>query len=85
MGLDTNPKDTLCAYDIESNTWKGLKGMPTARYATSAFLINEKLYICGKTLIVVQNVVIFTIIGIVYYTLLKGILSTILLKNFNCP
>jgi hypothetical protein len=65
MGLDTNPKDTLCAYDIESNTWKGLKGMPTARYATSAFLINEKLYVCGKTLILV---VIFTAIGSVYYT-----------------
>lgn len=48
MGSDTNPKDTLCAYDVETNTWKQMKGMPTARYATYSFLVNEKLYVCGK-------------------------------------
>lgn len=46
--MDTNPKDTLCSYDVESNTWKAMKGMPTPRYATYSFLVNEKLYVCGK-------------------------------------
>ena len=62
MGMDTNPKDTLCAYDAESNTWKAMKGMPTPRYATYSFLVNEKLYVCGKFLILLCNSYISTLI-----------------------
>ncbi len=48
MGLDTNPKDYLMGYDIETNLWESFPKMPTPRYATFSFLINDKLYVLGK-------------------------------------
>ena len=47
MGLDTNPRDTLMCYDIETNLWSSLPKMPTPRYATFSFLIHDKLYVLG--------------------------------------
>lgn len=49
MSIDTNPKDHMMAYDLELNRWHSLPPMPTARYATSSFLINDKLYVIGKS------------------------------------
>ena len=48
MSLDTNPRDCLLCYDIELEQWKVLPSMPTARYATFSFIINDKLYVIGK-------------------------------------
>ena len=48
MSVDTNPKDYVMSYDLESNRWQSLPAMPTPRYATSSFLINDKLYVIGK-------------------------------------
>jgi len=48
MSIDTNPKDYLMQYDPETNQWKMLPSMPTARYATFSFLINDKLYVLGE-------------------------------------
>lgn len=49
MGTDTNPFESLVEIDVEENKWKELSPMPTARYATSSFLMNEKLYVIGKS------------------------------------
>ena len=48
MAFDTNPKDYLMSYDLETNKWKSLAAMPTPRYATFSFLINDKLYVMGE-------------------------------------
>lgn len=50
MSIDTNPKDYLMQYDPESDRWKMMPSMPTARYATFSFLINNKLYVIGVQL-----------------------------------
>ena len=50
MGLDTNPKDYLMSYDVENDRWQSLTPMPTPRYATFSFLINDKLYVLGELL-----------------------------------
>jgi len=47
MSTDTNPKDYLMQYDADKDVWKSLASMPTARYATFSFLINDKLYVLG--------------------------------------
>lgn len=47
MSIDTNPKDFLMQYDIEKDVWKSLPSMPTARYATFSFIIQDKLYVIG--------------------------------------
>jgi hypothetical protein len=52
MGVDTNPNDSFMMIDLDENKWKGLKPMPTARYATFSFIINDKLYVIGKLLCV---------------------------------
>ena len=48
MSTDSNPKDYLMQYDAEKDVWKSLPSMPTARYATSSFLIHDKLYVLGR-------------------------------------
>ena len=48
MGVDTNPKDYIMEYDIEKDQWKALTPMPTARYATFSFFIEDKLYVIGR-------------------------------------
>lgn len=48
MSDDSNPKDHFWSYDAESNKWKALPSMPTPRYASAAFEINNKLYVIGK-------------------------------------
>lgn len=48
MGADTNPKDHFLAYDPATNLWQSFPVMPTPRYATFSFLINNKLYVLGK-------------------------------------
>ena len=48
MATDTNPQDYFRSIDIEENKWKALPPLPTPRYATFSFLINEKLYVIGK-------------------------------------
>ena len=48
MGTDTNPFDSLVEIDVDENKWKELPAMPTARYATFSFLMNDKLYVIGK-------------------------------------
>ena len=53
MGVDTNPHDSFMMIDLEENKWKGLKPMPTARYATFSFLVNEKLYVIGNIPVVI--------------------------------
>lgn len=47
MGTDTNPYDSLVEIDVSENKWKELPAMPTARYATFSFLIQDKLYVIG--------------------------------------
>nr|KAG5705559.1 hypothetical protein BaRGS_034757 [Batillaria attramentaria] len=47
MAVDTNPRDMFVEFDVEGNKWKKLPGIPTARYASSAFLIGDKLYVIG--------------------------------------
>ncbi|CAH1783842.1 unnamed protein product [Owenia fusiformis] len=49
MALDTNPRDFLLSYNIETNKWKSMPSMPTARYATFSFLLNDEkdLYVIG--------------------------------------
>lgn len=47
MSDDSNPKDHLWSYDVENNKWKALPSMPTPRYASAAFEINNKLYVIG--------------------------------------
>jgi len=48
MALDTNPRDMFVEFDVAGNKWKKLASMPTPRYATSTFLIGDKLYVVGK-------------------------------------
>lgn len=48
MAIDTNPRDMFVEFDVEENKWKKLPGMPTARYATFAFLVGDKLYVVGE-------------------------------------
>ena len=48
MAYDTNPRDHLMCYDVETNLWQSLPPMPTLRYATFNFLIENKLYVIGK-------------------------------------
>ena len=50
MATDTNPRDFFRSIDLEENKWKSLPPMPTPRYASFAFLINEKLYVIGEEL-----------------------------------
>ena len=47
-GADTNPVDSVSSIDVDENKWKGMPPMPTARYATFSFLIDDKLYVIGK-------------------------------------
>ena len=47
MATDTNPRDFFRSIDLEENKWKALPPIPTPRYATFSFLINEKLYVIG--------------------------------------
>ena len=49
MSTDTNPQDIFSSIDLEENKWKRLPPIPTPRYATFSFLINEKLYVIGKS------------------------------------
>lgn len=48
MGYDTNPKDYVLSYDLETNRWQSFASMPTPRYATFSFLIENRLYVLGK-------------------------------------
>lgn len=48
MSTDTNPMDHMLSYDTETDRWQSLPSMPTARYASFAFLIHDKLYVLGK-------------------------------------
>ena len=50
MATDTNPRDFFRSIDLEENKWKSLPPMPTPRYASFVFLINEKLYVIGEEL-----------------------------------
>ena len=47
MSDDSNPKDHFWSYDVENDKWKALPSMPTPRYASAAFEINNKLYVIG--------------------------------------
>ena len=47
MGVDTKPKDYLLEYDAVTDKWMSLPAMPTPRYATFTFLINDNLYVIG--------------------------------------
>ncbi|XP_039248230.1 kelch domain-containing protein 8A-like [Styela clava] len=52
MGSDTNPRDHFKCLDVESSSgnrerWQAFPPMPTARYASSAFLKNNKVYVVG--------------------------------------
>lgn len=48
MALDTNPRDMFVEFDVAENKWQKLPSMPTPRYATTVFLISDKLYVIGK-------------------------------------
>lgn len=48
MALDTNPRDMFVEFDIAENKWKKLAHIPTPRYASSVFLIEDKLYVLGE-------------------------------------
>ena len=48
MSIDTNPKDHMMSYDLETDRWQSLPSMPTARYASFSFLIHDKLYVLGR-------------------------------------
>lgn len=50
MSDDSNPKDHFWSYDVENNKWKALPSMPTPRYASAAFEIDNKLYVIGSVL-----------------------------------
>ena len=52
MSIDTNPKDYMMSYDLKEDRWQTLPPMPTPRYATFAFIINDKLYVIGEYRIV---------------------------------
>ena len=61
MSIDTNPCNSFMSYNIETDKWSSLPPMPTARYATFSFLINNKLYVLGKGLqmVTMQNTHVF--------------------------
>lgn len=50
MAASTDPKDFFMSFDITENRWQSLSPMPTPRYATFAFLIENKLYVIGMLL-----------------------------------
>lgn len=51
MKLNGNPCDQFTAYNVEDDTWRSLPRMPTERYATFSFLIDNKFYNMGNTFI----------------------------------
>ena len=48
MSADTSPFDKFVELDLETFKWQIMPAMPTPRYATFAFLIDDKLYVIGK-------------------------------------
>ena len=48
MGLDTNPKDQFVSYNVEINKFEKHPNMPTPRYASFSFLIDDQLYVLGR-------------------------------------
>lgn len=59
-GADTNPVDAVSSIKIEENKWKALPPMPTARYATFSFLIDDKLYVIGMYLLQFNDLLFVT-------------------------
>ena len=48
MSDDTNPSDMFVELDVETDQWQKMPPMPTGRYATFSFLIDDKVYVLGK-------------------------------------
>ena len=71
MSDDSNPKDHLWSYDVENNKWKALPSMPTPRYASAAFEINNKLYVIGMHTCIQKNFFL-VIIFLVAFSLKKN-------------
>ncbi|GFS23819.1 kelch domain-containing protein 8B [Elysia marginata] len=47
MSADTSPFDKFVELDLETFKWQLMPAMPTPRYATFAFLVDDKLYVIG--------------------------------------
>lgn len=47
MAFDTNPRDSFMSFEVEKNQWKILPSLPTPRYASFSFLMNDKFYVIG--------------------------------------
>ena len=48
MSADTSPFDLFVELDLETLKWQKMPPMPTQRYATFSFLIDDKLYVIGN-------------------------------------
>ena len=48
VGEDTDIPADFMSYDVDTNRWSSLAPMPTPRYATFSFLIDDKLYVLGN-------------------------------------
>ena len=48
MAEDTNPSELFVELDLETEQWQKMPPMPTPRYATFSFLIDDKVYVLGE-------------------------------------
>lgn len=56
MSTEGNPRDLFMSYDVTKNKWASLLPMPTARYATFSFLIDDKMYVLGECHYITQQI-----------------------------
>lgn len=61
-GSSGNAVNTTYQYNIQSNSWKTLKTMITATFATNAVLLNNKIYtLGGETTVAISTVAVYDV------------------------